>query len=792
MIIDKLKDNDILILNPSQKQKVIEECSSKSLLNIKFMTLNDLKENFYFKYDEKAHLYLMKKYDFAYDVANKYLNNLYYLYFASDINDPKIIHLKKLKKELDSAKLLYYTPLFKDFLQHKNIIIYNNKYLSKFYQNLIEEIKKETKANILMYSNTKEEYHHNKIYKLNSLEDEIVFVATSICKLVIEGIDINNIKICGINSEYNIAISRIFKMFNIPITFNTSKLYATKIAKDFLSHLDDDITITLSFIEENYNLEDEHILDIYNKIINILNKYTWCNSYLEIKPLLINDFKNQIINKENLSSKVEILDNLSDASQNNYVFLMNFNQGQIPQTIKDEDYLSDSLKSKLNLDTSNDINNQNQAKWLDDIKHTKNLIITYKTHSLTGDYYLSSLNDILKLEQEIPQKEYNYSNIYNKIELTDKIDNLIKYNTYSKELEVLFNNYNDIEYMTYNNKYTKIDPRTLKRYLKNNLNLSYSAINNYYHCSFKYYLSNILNINIYEETFMTILGNLFHYILSICFDKDIDIDATYQRYIDKQEYKFNAKELFFLNNLKEELKFIIETIKEQYSYSSLNKSLYESRVEIDKSINDMKIIFKGFIDKIMLDNDEQMAAIIDYKTGSTQFNLNNTIHGLDLQLPTYIYLLKNKFPSIRIVGFYLQKIINPIPSSNPKVDYLKQKQDNLKLQGYTNIDESLIEMLDSNYQNSKVIQGMSTTSSGFRTKKVLSDDEIDKLYQITESKIDNAIHEITNANFTINPKRIGMNNIGCQFCTYKDICFMSEKDIINLKEYKKMEFLKKE
>ena len=35
------------VLTPEQKQKVIEECSSKSLLNIKFMTLNDLKENFY-------------------------------------------------------------------------------------------------------------------------------------------------------------------------------------------------------------------------------------------------------------------------------------------------------------------------------------------------------------------------------------------------------------------------------------------------------------------------------------------------------------------------------------------------------------------------------------------------------------------------------------------------------------------------------------------------------------------------------------------------------------------------
>ena len=66
--------------------------------------------------------------------------------------------------------------------------------------------------------------------------------------------------------------------------------------------------------------------------------------------------------------------------------------------------------------------------------------------------------------------------------------------------------------MTYNNKYTKIDPRTLKRYLKNNLNLSYSAINNYYHCSFKYYLSNILNINIYEETFMTIIFFTIYYL----------------------------------------------------------------------------------------------------------------------------------------------------------------------------------------------------------------------------------------------------------------------------------------
>ena len=51
---------------------------------------------------------------------------------------------------------------------------------------------------------------------------------------------------------------------------------------------------------------------------------------------------------------------------------------------------------------------------------------------------------------------------------------------------------------------------------------------------------------------------------------------------------------------------------------------------------------------------------------------------------------------------------------------------------------------------------------------------------------------VSNANFMINPKRIGNDNVGCQYCHYRDICFMSEKDIVDLKEYKNLEFLEEE
>ena len=49
-------------------------------------------------------------------------------------------------------------------------------------------------------------------------------------------------------------------------------------------------------------------------------------------------------------------------------------------------------------------------------------------------------------------------------------------------------------------------------------------------------------------------------------------------------------------------------------------------------------------------------------------------------------------------------------------------------------------------------------------------------------KIDEAIEKIINADFNINPKRIGMDNVGCEFCPFRDICFMKEEMIENEKE----------
>ena len=219
------------------------------------------------------------------------------------------------------------------------------------------------------------------------------------------------------------------------------------------------------------------------------------------------------------------------------------------------------------------------------------------------------------------------------------------------------------------------------------------------------------------------------------------------------------------------------------------KTYYEEKIEIDKSREDMNIIFKGFVDKLMTNEKEDTVAIIDYKTGNPDLNLNHIIYGLDLQLPVYIYLAKEKFPQAQIAGFYLQKILNNEISKDYKHTYENLKEEKLKLQGYSNSDITTLEKFDTTYNESKMIKGMRTTTKGLASKKVLNHEQIDQLENITEQKIEESIDNILKANFSINPKRVGMNNLGCKYCKFKDICFVTEKNIQNLKEYKNMEFL---
>lgn len=756
--LDYLTDNTLLVVpNDIKEDIILEVIEEKPLVNIKYSSLENLRRSF-FEYDEKAVYYLMKHYNLKYEVALIYLDNMLYLKKKS-YDSEKLNNLLKLKVEV---KNLIKTRK----INFDNIVVYGYD-LSNFDLELLKDKK------ITMVKD-KGSYIHNCVYEFKTINEEVEFVFDKIAELIKQGIGINKIKLMGVTNSYYSILKRMGYFYNIPISIpNDINLYQTTIGKYFIDNLSDTV---IDEIKDKFTNQD-----IINKVIDIYNKYIEYDIN-DIKDLIIYDLKHTKIKNKELKNSVKLISFDSKVSDDDYVFILGFNYGSIPVIYKDEDFFNDEEKKLLGLFTSQELNKLEKMKIIDKINSIKNLYITYKLQDNKEKYLISNLNEELNLKIIKDYKSsFNHSDLYNQIVLSSSLDKLIKYGVKDENL-VYLNNY-DLNYRKYDNKYNKIENEDLLKYLNDNLLLSYSSIDNYYKCSFRYYLNNILKVNKFEETYQTVLGSLFHYVLSKAFTDDFDFEKEYQTFLDNQKYQFNNKEIFFIEKLKNELKFIIDTIKKQYQNLNLNQALYEQKIFIDKSTS-IKVTFMGIIDKILYkeEDNQTILCIIDYKTGNPILDIDNTKYGLEMQLPIYLYLSKElKFKNIKIAGFYLQKILNNEINKDNNHSYLELKENNLKLQGYTNDDLNILEKFDKTYENSQVIKSLKTTSNGFsHYSKMINDEEIGKLIEIVDEKINFARDNILNGSFDINPKRLDGENIGCLYCPFIDICYRQEKDIVDI------------
>lgn len=774
------KNNQIIITSNVSKKNLLKK-NNQELLNIKIYSLPEFNKLFYFDYNEETIYYIMTKYKVKYEIAKIYLNNLTYI---EDINydNNKLSFLASLKKELLNNKLLKVNKLFINTLKNKDIVFYNLP-STKELSYLIELLQKD---NTITIKQDKLNTYSHTIYELQTIEDEVEYIANSICTLVKQGISISKIYLTNLNDEYKKLIKRIFPMFNIPYTLDTTEsIYGTFICSKFLELYNKDLATTMEQLNEYVNNKESE--DIYNKIINIINKYTFIEDKNEVLEMIKYDLKNTKLSKKddpNSVHEVSLKDTIFE--DDDYVFTLSFNQGILPSIHKDEDYLTDKDKQNLPLSLTVDKNIQEKQIIKDKLNSIKNLTITFK-HTANGEEFnISSLNEVLNYEVvTITSQSLNNSELYNKIKLTSLLDEYYKYGTKSDLLTNLNTNYQDLPYNTYSHTFTGINKDDLKEFLSNKLTLSYSSLDKYYRCPFSFYIGNILKLNIYEETFYQLVGTLFHAILEKCLIVDSNYDELWNQELTNLNHEFTNKENFFLSKLKEELLFIIETIKDQENFTNLHNELHEERIYTSLSGN-MNITFTGIIDKIKYKEEENQTiiAIIDYKTGNPNLDLTTVPYGIGMQLPVYLYLAKNsqKLTNIKVAGFYLQKVLNNEVTVDKSHSYEQLKKKNLLLQGYSNEDQSILSEFDNSYMDSNIIKSMKTKKdySFYSYCKVLSNKEMDLITNIAENKINEGAEKISNAEFSIAPKKIGKTNYGCTLCKFKDICFHTADDVEEL------------
>ena len=769
-----MKDNLILVVPDNIKETIINKISRlDALYSYKILGLNQLKKMVCFDYGLDAISFVSKKLNVKPKIAKEYLEALYFI-SDSSYNSSKLETLKTLKEELIKNNLLKFTD-FSSLFKNKSIVVAGFDVISKQTKYFLNKLG----VNYQIIENNLSNKVIDSIYKFDTLENEVDAVCYQISMLLNNGIDINKIKIANINSDYYYTINRYFKMYNIPLsTKSNSSLYSVYSVKDFFNYAKThNLNDSLSYFIEKYSNQKE----TYSKLVEIANEL-----------IVLDEFDSDLLKELLLSKKTETnryvnaveiidVDNML-IDEDEYVFVLSINQGIYPYVYKNDDILSDDAKLQLGIDTSVELNLLAKKSFELLLKKSKNIVLSYKEKSsfttFTKSYNIETEN--LSIKTFNKDTLLSYSMLNDKLFLAKNLDKLYK-KVDDKNLKILFYNY-PLSYKTYSHKFKPFNPEKIKAHIKEkNKRLSYSSVSNYFDCGFRYYLANVLGIDKYEPIMSAKLGTAFHFVLEESYKDGFDFELSFMHAKNDIDDVITK---FYFEKFKHVLKDIIAINSKNMGLSQLDKVLNEKEIIIPFK-GEITIEFKGIIDKIIYTTKEEQTflALIDYKTSSPTLNIDLIKYGFSLQLPIYLYLIKNttEFKDAHVCGIYLQKLL-PEKLSAGK-DYYTELEKNLKLEGYSNSSLSILSMLDPGFEKSKMIKNMSITKEKRFNKKalVLSSKEMDEVVIQVENKIKEVIKAICTCDFPISPKIYDGKQMSCAFCNFKDVCCFRHEDYVYLK-----------
>ena len=750
----------IIICNLKEKQRILENITD--FKSYKFYTLSEFLKNLTLTYDKKALYYLNKELGISVNNLIEILNYLKYEQLFRDISHEKTDLLKKIILILENHKLITRNEQFIDIIKNKHITFLNveDSFDFSFGCQILKSLGVEfecKKAEELTYKT-------RTVYAFVDLVDEVRFVFNRIKELLDGGMPLGKIKIANYSSDYDFAFKRMSMLYKIPFNFESDKnILQTKTAKDVLKLFKEhELKDAIIILEKDY--QD---YPFYEEVVSIINDYslTSFDSTYAIKVFTY-AFENLRYPSPKYKDAIEFIDLKEHIiSKDEVIFIIGFNNSFIPYVHKDVLYFDDNLLNKLGMDNSEKRTQKEKELIKNKLNQNANYIISYKTNSVFNKYLKSPLIKELKYEETKVEPKIGYSKEEDYLLLTDVLDNYRKFKIKDHIFEenIRFKG-EDFPYLDYDNQTEDLNEELVSQLIDFNkvYKFSFSSLDNYFKCSFKYYIENTLRLNYDDSHISSKIGTFIHEALALAYDLEYRIkdDVDYDRIFKDALANTEAKE-----QLEEKDKFIICSLfkltKDVIDYNLRADKGYKAICEPDDFVVRVtdKYQIGGKIDKIVYqeEGNKTNLVITDYKVRSIvkNPNFNNLEYGLNLQLPIYAYLVakSDKFTNPNVVGLYLQDVL--------KISELEKEP--ITMRG---LDFSGNKLLVENYK----VGRMPTMDSS----------DLEVVLRALEDNFKKAYSGITKGNIKISPKEIDGENVSCEYCSSRDICFKNYSNIEKL------------
>lgn len=765
-----------IIISPFEMQKALlkQEREKDPLLNIKIFSKEQLISNYYGSFLDGAIVELMIEEKINYDTAKTFLSILPFVCERTD--NPKIIRLFEMKQKLIEKGMYRSNPYLNIAFQNRTIEI--NGYIENdYYLNKI--LSKICPSNEVRFIKNNKQSKSMILTTFDNIENEVHFVMNQIAGLIKNGTPVDDIKLFGVDDTYLYQVLKYAKMYHININKKPSKsLFLSQKAREFLNFYKNKKNVEAALNEiflEQY-LDDESAL--VKKIIleNIDSRASFLVQYDIFKNVL----KETKIPAIKYKEAIEII-KADNGKKNQEIFVLGFRQGVYPLSHQDSDFLLESEKLKSDCILVEKANEETLFSLTNFFDSSNNFHFSFSSRDLTTDFHLSFLVNHYDFKiVEGSNDLLDHSALAAKIEFVKMLDLDYKYDIYSDFL-LPYAKRLKISYKTYDCSFKTFDAIGPDKTLMH----SYTSLDTFIQCQFKYYLSYVLKIDDPSDNFNLKLGIMAHIIFERCLkDKDnFDFERTYREsylYM-KNKSSWTIQEDTLLITIKKHFKAACKNILDHDKY--LNKPSYQIEKEVSFKLSDNSYL-KGTIDKVII-LDDKYIFLVDYKTGKQTFNNKLVKTYRSLQLPTYGLLIQNspEYADKIIGGLYTNNVID-FSIRNP-LDV--QKHPYLKLNGVTIFDPDVIKTIEPNPEGEnplfikaklKIPTNLNSLGKyGFVTKSTL-----EEYIALTRDKYIECDEKIRDNEFTINPKRYydTKNITSCTYCPFADICFSESKHVLNV------------
>lgn len=766
----------LYITEDKNKQFLFQELRQKKDFSSTVMGYTEFLRAYFFDYNDQTLFYIVDTYHVTKEIAKIYVEYLYFLKENSNYKRERLVFLQQLKQELIDHDLLFFQPMFLMWLKNYSLCFYHLTLEDTFFHNLIHTLKQTYEVEVVSFPKTERTISY---FPALRMEEEVVFVCASIVRLLEQGVDSKTIYLANLSMEYRSLFLVYGTFFHLNFHFlEDTSIFSTSLVQTFLNRMHEDWTLVFEDLSQKVQTKQEE--QIYNHLVQLCNSfvdfprnesfYSYLTETLEQLKMPSVSYQEQILEIDFFHSEV---------SMDAHIFFVGANQGFLPVFRKDTGFLNEQDFMELQFSSIQEQNKKILEQTKDRLMYYPNLVLSYKLNTMDGECVPASILEELTLFELSFSDWFSFSSLYNQLSYAKEMDLYHKYGFVSSRLKTLFATYHMLPYRAYHNQ---VQPFSIQNPVFSIL--SYSSIDLYHRCPFRFYLAYILKLSSSHSSNSLKLGQFYHAILRESYCPNFDYEQSFLK--AKEVFgELSKKEEFFLNKFHGYLKTVLTMIQEQESYSSLKNVLCEHEILCPLP---NKMQFRGVIDKLYYDEDKLV--VVDYKTGGLSLDFSFFNYGIGMQLPIYLYLLsKSEFCKKEVVGFYLQKVLPSVIRG----DRIHTKEELLKkeylLRGYSNSMESYIQCFDSSYQDSRVIQGMKVGSNGFYSyTKRLSSEQIHEMTLLVQEKIYEAARGIESQDFSIRPKRIGGVLKGCEYCSYQSICYKTEADVENFEE-QKPEFL---